>query len=59
MTPVLETVAIPGFAETQGFVNAAVPEPVNCVVAPTQTTLSPVIVGIQLTVTVIGVVVAH
>ena len=58
-TPVLETVAIPVLAEIHGLELAAVPEPVNCVVLPTQTTLFPVVVGFVLTETVIVVVVAH
>jgi hypothetical protein len=51
-TPVLLTVATPGVPETQGFVAAAVPDPVKLVVAPTQTVNVPVIVGFGLTVTV-------
>lgn len=51
-TPVLLTVATAGVAETHGFTAAGVPEPVNGVVAPTQTDNTPVIVGFALTVTV-------
>jgi hypothetical protein len=50
--PLEETVAMEVFEETQGVVVAAVAEPVNCVVAPTQTTFVPVIVGMALIVTV-------
>jgi len=51
-TPVLLTVATAGVAETQGFTAAGVPEPVNVVVAPTQTVNVPVMVGAGFTVTV-------
>ena len=34
-----------GLAETQGFVAAAMPEPVSCVVEPKQTFNDPVMVG--------------
>jgi hypothetical protein len=50
--PVLLTVATPGVPETQGLTAAGVPDPVNCVVAPTQTVNVPVIVGLAFTVTV-------
>jgi hypothetical protein len=50
--PLEETIAMEVFDETQGVVVAAVAEPVNCVVAPTQTTFVPVIVGKAFTVTV-------
>ena len=43
--PELSTVAILGAAETHGDEPAAVPDPVNCVVAPTHTMRIPVIVG--------------
>jgi hypothetical protein len=45
-------VATAGVPETQGFVAAAVPDPVKAVVAPTQTVKVPVIVGLAFTVTV-------
>ena len=51
-TPVLLTVATVGVPEIHGFVTAAVPEPVNVVVEPTQTLNVPVIVGAAVTVTV-------
>jgi len=51
-TPVLLTVATAGVADTHGFTAAGVPEPVNVVVAPTQTVNVPVIVGLAFTVTV-------
>jgi hypothetical protein len=44
-TPEELTVATEVVAETQGFVAAAVPEPVKVVVAPTQAEAVPVIVG--------------
>ena len=50
--PLEETVAMEGLEETQGLFVAAVAEPVNCVVAPIQTTFVPVIAGMALTVTV-------
>jgi len=50
--PVLLIVATVVFADTQGVVVAAVPDPVNWVVNPAQTVNVPVIVGIALTVTV-------
>ena len=49
--PVVLTVATVVVAETQGEVAAAVPEPVNWVVDPTQTVSVPVIVGKAFTVT--------
>jgi hypothetical protein len=48
--PVFETVAIAVFDETQGLEAAAVPDPVSCVVEPSQTTKVPVMVGSGLTV---------
>jgi hypothetical protein len=51
-TPVLLTVATAGVPETQGFVAAAVPEPVKVVVEPIHTVNVPVIVGAAVTVTV-------
>ena len=45
--PELFTVAIPGDADTHALEAAGVPEPVNCVVDPTQTFSVPVIVGWQ------------
>jgi hypothetical protein len=51
-TPALFTVATPGVAEIHGFTAAGVPDPVNVVVAPTQTVNVPVMVGSALTVTV-------
>ena len=51
-TPVEETVATPVFEETHGFTAAAVAEPVNVVVVPTQADNVPVIVGKALIVTV-------
>ena len=51
-TPALVTVAIAGLPETQGLTAAGVPDPVNVVVAPTQTVNVPVIVGPAVTVTV-------
>ena len=50
--PVLLTVATKVLADTHGFVEAGVPEPVNCVFDPTQTVKLPIIVGNGLTVTV-------
>ena len=50
--PVELTVATAGVADTHGLTAAGVPEPVNCVVNPTQTVRVPVIVGSALTVTV-------
>ena len=50
--PAVLTVATDVVADTQGVVVAAVPEPVNCVVAPAQSVRVPVIVGTALTVTV-------
>ena len=49
--PVVLTVATVVVADTHGVVAAAVPDPVSCVVDPTQTVSVPVIVGITLTVT--------
>ena len=49
--PVLFTVAIAVFDDVHGFVAAAVPDPVNCVVVPTHTLSVPVIVGNAFTVT--------
>lgn len=43
--PVALTVAIAGDEDVQGFVNAAVAEPVNCELKPTQEIKIPVIVG--------------
>ena len=51
-TPTLSTVATAGLAETQGFVAAAVPEPVSVVVRPSQTFKVPLIVGSAFTITV-------
>lgn len=51
-TPALLTVATAGLAEIHGLTAAGVPEPVNVVVAPTQTVNVPVMVGAALTVTV-------
>ena len=50
--PVLLTVATPVEAETHGFDEAAVPDPVSCLVDPAQTLKVPLIVGNTLTVTV-------
>ena len=50
--PVLLTVAIAVFDEIHGCKVAAVPDPVNWVVNPTQTVKVPVIVALALTVTV-------
>ena len=50
--PVADTVATAGVADTHGVTAAAVPEPVNCVVAPTHAVKVPVIVGSAFTVTV-------
>jgi hypothetical protein len=50
--PVVLTVATDVVPDTHGLVAAGVPEPFNCVVAPTQTLSVPVIVGRALTVTV-------
>ena len=50
--PVLLTVATPVEEETQGFDEAAVADPVNCVVDPAQTLNVPPIVGKAFTVTV-------
>ena len=47
------TVAVDVFELTQGEVVAAVTLPVNCIDAPTQTALGPVIVGTALTVIVV------
>jgi hypothetical protein len=49
-TPVLDTVATAGLEDVHGFTAAAVPEPVNDVVAPTHTVKVPVMVGLALTV---------
>ena len=43
-TPLELTVATPVLADTHGLLVAAVPEPVNVVVLPTQTTAVPVMV---------------
>lgn len=43
--PVLLTVATAGVPETHGLTPAGVPEPVSCVVKPTQTVSVPIIVG--------------
>ena len=43
--PVLLTVATPVEEETQGFDEAAVADPVNCLVDPAQTLKVPLIVG--------------
>ena len=51
-SPVLVTVATLVVPETHGLAAAGVPEPVNCVVAPTQTVKVPPTVGAALTVTV-------
>jgi hypothetical protein len=51
-TPVLLTVATAGVAEIHGFTTAAVPEPVNVVVDPSQTVNVPEILGKAFTVTV-------
>ena len=51
-TPVLLTVATPGVAETHALLDAAVPEPVSCVVELTQVDNVPLIVGNALIVTV-------
>ena len=51
-TPVLLTVATPGVDEVHGVVAAGVPDPVNVMVEPSQTTVGPEIVGAALTVTV-------
>jgi hypothetical protein len=51
-TPALFTVATAGVADVHGFTAAGVPDPVNVVVAPTQTVKVPVMVGCALTVTV-------
>jgi hypothetical protein len=51
-TPVLETVATAVLEDTQGLEAAAVADPVNVVVSPTQTDNVPVIVGNALIVTV-------
>jgi hypothetical protein len=42
---VLLTVAIPVFEETQGLLDAAISDPVSCVVEPAQTVRVPVMVG--------------
>ena len=51
-TPVLLTVATAVLEETHGLEPAAVPDPVNVVVDPTQTPLDPVIVVVGLDVSV-------
>jgi hypothetical protein len=51
-TPVLFTVATPVFDDIHGVTAAAVPDPVNDVVKPTQTFNVPPIVGNAFTVTV-------
>ena len=51
-TPVFDTIATAGVPDTHGVVVAAVAEPVNAVVEPTQTEFDPVIVGNAFTVTV-------
>ena len=48
-TPLLETVAIEVFKLTHGLDVAAVPEPNNCVVSPTQRLSMPDMVGLGLT----------
>ena len=45
--PELVTVATIGEDDIHGLETAGVPEPVNCVVNPTQTFVVPVIVGAQ------------
>ena len=57
--PVVLTVATVVVVETQGVVEAAVPEPVNWVVDPTQTVSVPVIVGMGFTVTAVLVLFLH
>ena len=49
-TPALVTVATPVLDDVQGLAAAAVPDPFNVVVDPTQTVNVPVIVGCALTV---------
>jgi hypothetical protein len=51
-TPALVTVATPVLEEVHGLTAAGVPDPVNAVVAPTQTLNVPVIVGKGFTLTV-------
>jgi hypothetical protein len=51
INPVFEIVATPVLFEVQGLLVAAVADPVSCVVALTQTVVSPEIVGKGLTVT--------
>jgi hypothetical protein len=49
-TPALFTVATAGVADVHGLTAAGVPDPVNVIVAPSQTTVGPVMVGCALTV---------
>jgi hypothetical protein len=49
---VLLTVATEGVAEVQGLTAAGVPDPINVIVAPSQTVVGPEIVGCGFTVTV-------
>ena len=49
--PELLTVATEDDAEVQALLDAAVPDPVNCVVAPIHADAVPVIVGLGLMVT--------
>ena len=51
-TPALFTIATPVLEDVHGLTAAAVPDPVNVVVDPSQTVSVPVIVGCASTVTV-------
>ena len=51
-SPVLLTVATAGVADTHGLDAAGVPDPLSCVVDPSQTLSVPEIVGAAFTVTV-------
>jgi hypothetical protein len=48
----LFTVATPVFDDVHGLAAAGVPDPVNVIVAPSQTAVGPVMVGSAVTVTV-------
>ena len=49
-TPALVTEATPVLDDVHGLTAAGVPDPVNVIVAPSQTAVGPVIVGSALTV---------
>lgn len=57
MTSPIELIVATFFvADTHGLIAVAVPDPISCVVDPAQTLRAPVIVGVEITVTVAEVV---